>query len=231
MSLEKAVIASIHKGKKKFEILVDSDAAFSYKRGEKVSLEKVLITPVVFRDAKKGEKASSSELKEAFGTSDVYEVAKFILDHGKVQLTAKQIRELIEEKKRRIVAIIARNYVDPRTGKPHTPARIEAALKQAKVRVDPFVEAEQQVENVVKALKMILPLKAEVTRLTVTVPPRYASKAYGVVKSYGEIERSEWLGDGSLRVVITLPTGLSGEFMGRINEVTKGEAVVKIEKQ
>ena len=49
--------------------------------------------------------------------------------------------------------------------------RIESAMDEVRVIIDPFKRAEDQAKTVVDALRKILPLKSEIMRLTVIVPP------------------------------------------------------------
>jgi ribosome maturation protein SDO1 len=105
--------------------------------------------------------------------------------------------------------------------------RIEAAMDEARVSVDPFKKAEEQAKLVVDALRKILPLKSETARLTVTVPPQFAAQSYSVLKATGDLHGEEWLADGSLRAVLEMNAGSKGAFLDRLGSVTKGSAQVK----
>jgi len=161
ISVDKAVIARLKIQGETFEILVDPYLARDFKEGKNVPIEEILATPYVFKDAHKGDKASEKEMEKIFGTSDPYEVAKIILKKGEVQLTAQQRREMLEEKKRQIATIIHKHAVDPRTGYPHPVDRILRAMEEVGVRVDIFKDAEAQVQDVIKALRRVLPLRIE----------------------------------------------------------------------
>ena len=69
--------ARIKKAGKHFEILVDLDEALKFKKGETASVN--LEIDKIFSDAKKGEVAPSRDLKSAFKTEDVYEIAQEII--------------------------------------------------------------------------------------------------------------------------------------------------------
>ncbi|HIP62955.1 MAG TPA: ribosome assembly factor SBDS, partial [Archaeoglobus profundus] len=158
VSLEKAVIARLKKGGETFEVLVDPYLARDLKEGKEVDFEQLLAIEEVFKDARKGERASKEVLQKVFGTTDIKKIVKTIIEEGEVQITAEQRREMLEQKKRQIIEFIRRNAVDPRTGAPHPPARIERALEEAKVHIDIFKSVEAQIKDIVKALKPILPL-------------------------------------------------------------------------
>ncbi|CUX78572.1 ribosome assembly factor SBDS [Thermococcus chitonophagus] len=228
ISVDKAVIARLKVHGETFEILVDPYLARDFKEGKDVPIEEILATPYVFKDAHKGDKASEHEMEKIFGTSDPYEVAKIILRKGEVQLTAQQRRQMLEEKKRQIATIIHRHAVDPRTGYPHPVDRILKAMEEVGVRVDIFKDAEAQVQDVIKALRRVLPLKIEVKIIAVKIPGEYAGRAYGEVRKFGKIKREEWGSDGSWMFLIEIPGGVEEEFYEKLNALTKGNVQTKL---
>lgn len=229
VSLESAVIARFEHHGEKFEILVDPNLAYLFKTGRKQDMNNILAVEEVFSDAKKGERPGSEAVKKAFGTTDVYEVAKIILAKGEIQLTTEQRRKMLEEKTKKIIAILARECIDPRTNAPHPPQRIERAFEEARVHIDAFKDAEAQIKDVVDALRMILPMKFEKARIAVKIPPEFAPKAYGVLKEFS-IQKEEWQGNGSLIAVVEMPAGMQAEFYDKINKVTSGKAETKLLK-
>jgi ribosome maturation protein SDO1 len=146
---------------------------------------------------------------------------------GELNLTTDQRRKMVEEKRKQIVSYIHQSFVDPKTHVPHPVLRIEAAMEQARVSIDPHKRAEDQAKDVVDALRAILPLRSEISKLIVRVPPQYAGQSYSVIKSTGELKGEEWLSDGSLRVIIEMNAGMRGTFIDRLGSVTKGTAEVK----
>ncbi len=228
VTLDKAVIARLKKAGMEFEILVDPYLARDLKEGKEVDFEELLAVEEVFKDAKKGERASAEELMKAFGTSEVRKIARIIIEEGEVQITAEQRKEMLEAKKRQIVTFISRNAIDPRTGAPHPPARIERALEEAKVHIDIFKPVEAQIKDIVKALKPILPLKFEEMEIAIKVPAQYAGKAVAALYNFGGVTREEWQRDGSWICVMRIPSAMHGELMDLLGKVAKGEALTKI---
>jgi ribosome maturation protein SDO1 len=226
VKLEEAVIARLEKQGMAFEILVDPELALALKQGKQVNIREMLAVERVFKDARKGEETSTKALETVFHTTDVLKVAEEIVKNGQVQLTTEMRRRMREEKLKQIVALISRRAVNPQTGAPHPPSRIEAALEQAKVKIDEFKSAEEQLPAILKALSTVLPLSLEMKKLEIKVPPSYASKAYGTLKQYKPIHE-EWLPDGGLKVVVEIPAGLQAEFFDKLNQLTKGEVQVK----
>jgi len=211
----------------KFELLVKPDPALEYKLGKRADISSILVSDEVYSDANKGSRASTEKLMKHFKTADPTEVAKQIMARGELNLTTDQRRKMVEEKRKQIVSYIHQSFVDPKTHVPHPLLRIEAAMEQARVSIDPHKRVEDQAKDVVDALRAILPLKSEVSKLIVRVPPQYAGQSYSVIKSTGELKGEEWLADGSLRVIIEMNAGLKGTFIDRLGSVTKGTAEVK----
>jgi ribosome maturation protein SDO1 len=224
---ERYTIARITCEGEHFEILVRPQPALDYTSGKNMSLSEVLVTDTVFIDANKGTKAGEDKLKAAFNTTDTRKVAETILNKGKLQLTTEQRRKLSFEKRRQIIAFIARNAVDPKTNLPHPIIRVEQAMEQIHYPIDPFKETEEQAKNIIKLLRPILPLKVEQATIEVRIPPAYAAKAYGTIKSYGSIKSEKWRADGSLLSTIEMPAGLYGPFLEKLGELTKGMAEAK----
>jgi ribosome maturation protein SDO1 len=227
VDLGNAVVARLEAKGNRFEILVDPDKALVYKKSGNVDVRDVLIGYVIFEDAHRGKKATEDKLKATFETDDVFKIASVIIKDGEVQLTSEQRRKMIEEKRKRIIDILVRNCMNPQTGLPHPASRIEAAIEEAKIPINPFGDAQEQAKEVVEALKPILPIRMETMRMAVKIPTPYSAKAYSVVERFGTISKNEWGKDGSWICVVEIPAGLRIEFMERVNEFTKGKAQVK----
>jgi len=223
-------IARLTKGGKRFEVVVDVDKAWRLREGEKVDIREVVESPHVYYDARKGLKASPEDLRALFGTDDVIRVAEIIIRQGELQLTAEQRRELIEMKKRQIIEFLSRNAVDPRTNAPIPPKRIEIALEEVGFPIDPFRPVEVQVQEAIKALSKVLPLKIAKSLVAVRIPPQYAGKAYGLLSKMGKVVRSEYASDGALIAELEVPAGLVEGLIAQVNALTKGEGEVRILK-
>jgi len=226
----KHTLARIVVGGEHFEILVKPDPALQFKLGQVSDISKILVSDDIYTDSGKGLRASEEKLKKAFGSDDVYKVAEAILRRGELQLTTEQRRELVEVKRKQIINFIARNCIDPRTGAPHPPLRIEQALSQIRLVIDPFKSGEEQAKEAIEALRPILPLRIENLRIAVKIPPEYAPKAIGVVKEFGSVSREEWQSDGSWIAVVEMPAGLHTTFLERVGKVTQGNYQTRILK-
>ena len=121
----------------KFEILVKPDPALDYKLGKKKDISAVLVSDEIYTDSGKGTKPTTEKLLKAFKTEDQTEIAQIILQKGDLNLTTDQRRKMIDNKRKQIVEFIAKTYVDPKTHLPHPPLRVEQAMKDARVSIDP----------------------------------------------------------------------------------------------
>ncbi len=224
---DKVTIARLILDGDKFELLVKPDPALEYKMGKRFDISSVLVSDEIYSDANKGSRASSEKMIKHFKSTDSIDVAKHILERGELNLTTDQRRKMVEEKKRQIVQFINRSFVDPRTHLPHPIVRIEAAMEESRLHIDPFKKVEDQVKTVVDSLRKILPLKSETLKLKVIVPPQFAAQSYSVLKSTGDLRSEDWLSDGSLQAVLEINASIRAQFLDRLGSVTKGSAQVK----
>jgi len=230
VSLENAVIARLHKGADHFEVLVDPHEAEHILEGKIENILSALAIDAVFSDAKKGTHAPIETLQKHFKTTDISIIAKEIIQKGEIQLTTEQRREMQEKKKKRIVELIMKNAMDPKTKTPHPRTRIELAMDEAKVHIDPFKSVNQQMKTILEQLRPILPISMEQARVSVKIPPEHVGKAYGAVRSFGTLEREEWQSDGTWIGVVKLPAGMQTDFYDRLNTLTKGNVETRILK-
>jgi ribosome maturation protein SDO1 len=223
----KTVIVKLHRDGNEFEIFVNSDLAYEYITGKRTDALTVLEAEEIFKDARKGERQSEEKIRKSFGTTEIAKVAEAMLKHGEVPITTEQRNKLIEEKRKQVIEIIARNSIDPRTNAPNPPLRIENAMKEAKASIDPFRSATEQIDDIVKKINMIMPIKFATVKIEVTIPPEFANRSYGTLKRYG-LKSEKWLDNGSLQASLEFPAGMQTEFFDRINSATQGKAIVKI---
>jgi ribosome maturation protein SDO1 len=231
VTLEEAVTARLKTHGIVFEVLVDPEGALMYRQGEDVDVEKILAAEDVFENASRGDRSSEEDLLRAFETTDVVAIAAKIIKKGELQLTAEQRKWIVEKKRRQVVSFIATNAINPQTGTPHPPARIERAMEEAHVNIDPTKPFEDLINLTMKAIRPIIPIRFEEVDVAVKMPPAYAPKAYGEIASFAKLQREEWQNDGSWVGVVRLPAGLQNEFYGLVNRLSRGEAETKLLKR
>lgn len=230
VSLDEAVIARLKKGEEHFEVLVDPYAAADFIDGKEVNIVQNLAIDAIFKDSKKGTHASEESLQKNFGTNDISEITKQIIKKGDIQLTTEQRHKMQKNKKNRIIETIVKNAMDPKTKAPHPRQRIELAMEQAGVHIDPFKPVSEQVKTIIELLRPIIPISMENVRISVKIPAENIGKAYGVVRTFGTLEREDWQSDGSWIGIIKLPAGMQTDFYDKLNDVTKGNVSTKILK-
>jgi ribosome maturation protein SDO1 len=224
------VIARVEKSGEKFEVMVKPEAVQKVRDGKEVDLLKELAIDEIFKDAHKGSKASEEKMVEFFGTAEPLAVAKQIIQRGEIQLTTEQRRQMLEAKRKQVVQYIAANAINPQTGAPHPPQRIENAMEEAKVHIDPFKPVEEQVKEVLDALRPLLPIRFEKVRIAVKLSAEDSAKAYGDIKGYGTIVKEEWSPTGAWLGVVEMPAGLQTDFLERLNAKTRGNVETRVLK-
>lgn len=227
VSLDDAIVVKLKTHGENFEILVDPDLALDYKEGKDVEISEILAVDKIFKDSSAADEASDDSMSKVFESTDVGVVAGKILKKGDLHLTTEQKKRMLEERKKQIINIIARNAVNPQTKTPHPPDRIENAMNEAKVSIDIQKSAKEQVDKVVKALRPLMPIKFENVQIAVKIPAEHSGKLYSVLHEFGEVKKDAWQGNFQF-CLVEMPAGLQDDFCNKINNLTHGEAEVKI---
>src|SRR2546428_9298729 len=128
------------------------------------------------------------------------------------------------------IKLTDKNESNPKTTTPHPPQRIEIAMEEAKVHVDPFKPVEEQVKEVLDALRPLIPIRFEKARIAVRLGAEDAAKSYGDIKGFGTILKEEWQRNGAWVGVVEMPAGMQTEFLNRLNAKTKGNVEAKVLK-
>lgn len=223
-----AVVIGIQKGHLRFELFVDPNLAFDYRRGEDVPLEDILKSYEVYEDAKRGERATDSLVKDAFGSDEIFSIAPEIIKKGEFRLTHEQREQLVTEKTETIVDHLAKRAMNPQTGHPHPPDRIRQAMEEAKVVVNPFISVDEQIPTVVKALRVIIPISFESVKLQITLPASFSGKGYNMVATAGVIKSQSWGQDGSWTGLVEIPAQKRQELYDELNKLTKGQIRIEV---
>ncbi|MCH8945879.1 MAG: ribosome assembly factor SBDS [Nanoarchaeota archaeon] len=216
-------IARIRQGKKHFEIIVDLDKALDFKKGISSSQDFLEIEKV-FTDSKKGQVASGSDLKEAFRTEEINEIAKKIVKNGEVVLHQEHRDEEKDKKFKQIVDFLVTNSINPQTGNPYTAETIKNALEQAHVNVK-NTPVENQVNEIIAEISKIIPIKIEMKKIKLTIPAMYTGTTYGLINQYKEEET--WLPNGDLNMIINIPAGSVFNVFDKLNSATKGSVLTE----
>ena len=233
VNIDETIIARLESYGEKFEILVDPDLAADFRNPDnekEINIEDILAVEEIFKDSKKGDKASDETMKKVFDTTDVLEVAEQILKKGNIQITAEQRRKMQEDKRKQVISTIAREGINPQNGLPHPATRIENAMNEAKVKIDPFKSVDEQVQIALKAIKVLIPIKFEKVRVAVRLPNTATGQAYSAIRPFGKIITEEWQDDGSWIAIVEMSGGLQDDFNHKMASISGGEAETKVIK-
>lgn len=208
---------------KNFEILVDVEKALEVKKGKASGFE-ALISEAVFYNIKSGDRASESDLKAVFGTGDINIIAEKIIKSGEIEIPSDYLNKERQNKVKQVIDFLTKNAINPTTGNPYTPMRIEESITQAGINIE-NKPIESQLSRILEKLRPILPIKIETKKLKITIPAVHTGKVYGFVNEYKESER--WLDNGDLEAVVNLPVGIQMDFYDKLNSVTHGSSIVE----
>lgn len=221
-------LARIKKNGKNFEIVVDPDKAMAFRQGTFHDVRDLLVADHIFQSVQKGIFSPEHDLRMTFGTLDTEEIAEFILRKGELQLSSRYRESLQHEKKRTILELIHRNAINPQSNLPHPLIRLENAFEEAKIRIDDKKSAEDQVQDVLKKLKLLLPIKIEHKQLSIRMSAEHARKHYGIFRRYGKIMHEEWLPEGHFVCTLEIPAGLYMDFVDDLSKKTRGGVDIKV---
>ncbi len=245
------IIGRIDKGGRTFEMLMDPEKAWEAKKyireeinnrlkagkarplvkdiinNPHIDLEMIFESFIVFEDLKRGRKATDGDMEAIFDTNDGRTISGYVLLEGEIQWTQKQRDEEKEKKMKTIITIISKNAINPQNKKPHPVQRIEKAIEEANVKIDIMQSAEEQVDNIVKQIQAIIPIRMEQVQIALKIPSAFTAKGYNIVAQYGQIKQEEWQKDGSWVSIVSLPAGLQMELIDKLNNLTHGRVQIK----
>ena len=207
-----------------FEIILYLRKAFEYKEGKIKDIREVLAIEEIFKDSKKGERASSESLKKVFRTTDILEVAKQILENSDIPLPTEYKRELIEEKKKQIIEYIRRIAYDSKNNMPLTYERSRELFEMVKYNVDINKPVEKQAEEVLKEIRKKYPLKIEYINIKFIVYPN-RFKIIGIIKNKYKIIKENW--GENYEAILEIPIGLLSEFYSDIGKLCGEDCIVE----
>jgi ribosome maturation protein SDO1 len=228
VSLEDAVIARYETGGSRFEILIDPKAAQSYSEGNGIDWEDAIAADGIWSDSAKGERAPDTIVNNTFETTDLIDIYKKILAEGTIQLTSQQRKEMVEQKRKQIVAHIVANAMNPQTGGPHPPQRIENAINEVRYSVDPIETMDKQVEKIIKLIKTLIPISFEKIRVAVKIQAIHVGKCYGQITNLSKIESEEYQKDGSWIGMLEMSAASFAKLEDTLGSLTKGTAETKM---
>ena len=228
VNLDDAITARLESHGETFEILLDPAVFDLIKKGKEFDIVEYMAVEDVFKNAGKGTRPAEDKIKEAFGTDDIGEIARKIVEKGEIQITAEQRKEMLDAKRQQVITYIAANAINPQTRTSHPPLRIQMALEEAKFHVDPFKPLDKEIDEAMKLLRPILPIRFEKSRIAIKLNGSDYGRCFDEIVHYGIVEREEWTADGSWIGLMEIPAGLITEITDKLRNKTKGTATVKL---
>ena len=118
--------------------------------------------------------------------------------------------------------------MNPQTGGPHPPQRIENAIEEARISVDPMETIEQQDEKLIKSIKPLIPISFEKIRVAVKIRAIHVGKCYGQISSLANIQSEEYQKDGSWIGMLEMSAASFVKLEDVLGSLTKGTAETKM---
>jgi len=220
-------LARLKKGGDNFEVVLeDVDKALDLRGGKDIKVSEAIKSEEIFRDAKKGMLAPEESMKKWLGTINPIEVAKIIIQKGEVHLTAEQRAKIFERKKKEILNYIHQNAADPKSGLPHPMTRIELAMKEAKINIDPSDRVDFQIQKIIPKLQAIIPMSFDKLTLKIVIPAKSAGSAYSAMKGKHKLLKEIWRNDGSIQFEMSIVAGAKSDVFSLLNKLTNGEVEI-----
>jgi ribosome maturation protein Sdo1 len=145
-------VVRLKRGKATFEVLAKN--VKEYREGSVKLRDSISDEKHVFKSSRKI--ASKAELFNAFETENVLECLKIIMDSGKAQISVDENKVKTENRRKEMMNLINKRYINPKTKNPHPMTRIEGAFdKIIGLIIDPKVPAHQQIDDLKLVRKLI----------------------------------------------------------------------------
>jgi len=132
-----------------------------------------------------------------------------VLRRGELQLTQEQRKKLLDEKRKSIVTMIAEDLRRPQDSLPHPPIRVEQAMQEARISIDPFQEASEQTKMGRREDSEHHPPEVGEGQAPREGLPAVLGADDWSVENFGEIVKEDWGADGTLSAIVEIPAGSS----------------------
>ena len=227
MSQKGYQIVKLKQDKNTFELLTKPGKALKFREG-KCGWNEVLFSDEIYKNPSKGERFTGKELNKTFGTENLEEVAKIIIEKGELQLSAQERKEKMEQIRNGIVTYISQYYIDPKIKNAIPRTRVEAAMESLKFRIDSDLPVEKQALDLVKKFPNIgLVVKKVETLVTLTIPYQYLHQTKAIIYGNARIQGQKQTDEGIEYQVSMIP-GDYDKIISSLNKVTKGDYQMKL---
>ena len=159
------------------------------------------------------------------------EAAKIVLEKGFLKLPESVRDRLIAEKMNKILRYVQKYAINPATGAPYPPAKLEEAFRKAisrGIKLDPLMDVEDLIPVIIRNLQDVIPIKLEIIVAKIRVPAAYTGQIYGKILQFASMKNQKWLEDGSLEAELEIPAGVFLRLNNMLTEITRGLAKLEI---
>lgn len=160
IKLTNVSLVRLRKERKRFEIACYQNKVQDYRKGIEKDIDEVLQIPQVFMNVSKGMVASKEDLQKCFGTTNVDDIIKLILQKGEIQLSEKERQIMLNKINNEMLTIISAKCINPKSKKRYPPTMIHKALVELKFSPVVGKAAKLQALEAIKLLiaKQIIPI-------------------------------------------------------------------------
>lgn len=220
-------VVRIRKGKMRFEVVCYRNKIQDWRRGVEKDLDEVVQVPYVFVNSSKGEVASTSDLQNAFGSTDVNKIILDILNTGEEQVGAKERQQQQKELRAKVLELVAAKCVNTRTKKPYPVTIIEKTLSELKFQFT-SKPSKSQALDAIKMLveKQVIPIARAHMRVRISDDLDMARTYSDKLKEIVEME-SEKL-EPSYELVGLIDPGTFRALDKLVETESKGSGLVEI---
>ncbi|KAF0688413.1 Aste57867_19969 [Aphanomyces stellatus] len=168
--LTNVAIVKLKKGGCRFEVACYKNKVVNWRNKVETNLNEVLQSHDVFENVSKGKRATADDMRKVFGTDDVDEVAKMVIELGELQVSDGERAAANESLFQEIATIVAEKCVNPESNRPYPYTVIERVMKEIHYSLIPNRSAKQQALEVINKLQDHMPITRAKMKVQVTVP-------------------------------------------------------------
>ncbi|CCF60186.1 hypothetical protein KAFR_0J01190 [Kazachstania africana CBS 2517] len=160
IKLTNVSLVKLKKQKKRFEIACYQNKVQDYRKGIEKDIDEVLQIHQVFMNVSKGLVASKEDLQKCFGSVNIDDIIKEILNKGEIQLSEKERQLMLNKINNEMLTIISAKCINPVSKKRYPPTMIHKALQELKFNPVIGKPAKLQALEAIKILiaKQIIPI-------------------------------------------------------------------------
>ncbi|CAK4079365.1 unnamed protein product [Aphanomyces euteiches] len=172
--LTNVAIVKLKKGGCRFEVACYKNKVVNWRNKVETNFDEVLQSDGVFENVSKGKRATAEDMRRVFGTDDVDEVAKRIIELGELQVSDGERAASNQSLYQEIATIVAEKCVNPESNRPYPFTVIERVMKEIHYSLIPNRSAKQQALEVINRLQDHMPITRAKMKVQVSISARDA---------------------------------------------------------